>query len=281
MLRSYLYVPGDQPARLEKAIGLTGDRRPDALIIDLEDAVAASHKLAARTAAAALTGGKSHTVGPALFVRINAGDFDDLRAIIGPSLAGVVVPKATSISVGEVASVLQQAGSNAQILPLVETALGISTISNIAAIGGVTSLAIGEADLGSELGIAAQASWAWWPIRMNLVVASAAANLDAPTGPVSTEFRDLTEFEQSTTALLHAGFGSRPAIHPDQLPIINQIMKPSVADMDNARRLVERYDTALASGVGAVTDEHGRMVDEAIVRRARMLLNGAIHPQTS
>jgi citrate lyase subunit beta / citryl-CoA lyase len=274
MHRSYLYVPGDQPALLTKAFNLTGNSRPDAIIIDLEDAVAPTHKREARAAAAALT---AHVTPdrPAIFVRINVHDsidLDDLRAVSGPGLAGVVVPKASPESVATVAQALRSTGHQAAIVALVETAAALTHLNAIAAVPGVTSLALGEADLGSELGIATEAQWAWWPIRMNVVVASGTFGLEAPTGPVSVHFRDLEEYGRTTRDLLHAGFGARPAIHPSQIPIINSIMKPTPTDIEHARQIVDQHERAAANGIGVTTDADGAMTDEAVVRRYRRML---------
>jgi citrate lyase subunit beta / citryl-CoA lyase len=269
MLRSYLYVPGDQPARITKALTFEGEDRPDAIIIDLEDAVAASQKPMARAAAAALTAAPLTAGSSAIFVRVNAGVLDDVRAVMGPGLAGIVIPKASARSVSEVAELTDQ---NVSLIALIETAVGLAIVNEIAALPGVRTLAIGEADLGSELGIARDANQAWWPLRLKLVIASGAAGLEAPTGPVSTEFRDLTEFARTTRDLRDGGFGSRPAIHPAQVTVINAIMKPSPAEIEQARNSVERYDANLAAGIGVTTDEDGRMLDEAVIRRFRRML---------
>jgi citrate lyase subunit beta/citryl-CoA lyase len=104
------------------------------------------------------------------------------------------------------------------------------------------------------------------------VLASAAAGLAPPIGPVSTDFRDLVALQRSTEGLLRVGFGSRWAIHPAQVPVINQTFTPTPEQLEAARRLVERYDGALDQGIGVVVDEDGQMVDEAVVRAARRTL---------
>jgi citrate lyase subunit beta / citryl-CoA lyase len=271
MHRSYLYVPGDQPTLLTKALGLQGDNRPDVIIIDLEDAVAPNRKLVARDAAAKLAA-TSDADQPAIFVRINPGDLDDLSAVVGAGLGGVIVPKASPKSIAAAANHLAAANSAADLVALIETATGLASVNDIASVPGVSALAVGEADLGSELGIAEQATWAWWPIRMNLVIASATFGLEPPTGPVSTTFRDLTGFEQTTRDLRAAGFGARPAIHPAQVPIINAVMKPSAAEIEHARQLVDQYDQALALGLGVTTGADGAMIDEAVAGRYRRML---------
>ena len=91
-------------------------------------------------------------------------------------------------------------------------------------------------------------------------------------GPVSTDFRELDVLQVSTAALRRLGFGSRWAIHPAQVPVINQAFMATPEQLEAARRLVERYDGALDQGVGVCVDEDGHMVDEAVVRAARRIL---------
>jgi citrate lyase beta subunit len=100
----------------------------------------------------------------------------------------------------------------------------------------------------------------------------AGAGLAAPIGPVATDFQDPAGLRHSTDALRRLGFGSRWAIHPAQVPVINQIFTPAPDQVEAARRLVERYDDALDQGIGVCVDEDGRMVDEAVVRTARRVL---------
>jgi citrate lyase subunit beta/citryl-CoA lyase len=109
-------------------------------------------------------------------------------------------------------------------------------------------------------------------VRVQVVLASAAAGLAPPIGPISTDFRDLDALQYSTDALRRVGFGSRWAIHPAQVPVINQAFTPTPEQLEAARRLVERYDGAVDQGVGVCVDEDGNMVDEAVVRAARRIL---------
>jgi len=110
------------------------------------------------------------------------------------------------------------------------------------------------------------------PLRLQLVVASAAAGIAAPVGPTSTDFRDLDALRASTRALLRLGFRGRTAIHPAQVPVINEVFSPSPEEIEAARRLVTAYEDAERQGRGVLTDDHGRMVDVAVVRSARDVL---------
>ncbi|MFC6929162.1 aldolase/citrate lyase family protein [Actinomadura yumaensis] len=132
---------------------------------------------------------------------------------------------------------------------------------------------MGEADLRADLGVepgpdGRELLFA----RSQVVMASAAARIEAPIAPVSTDFRDLDSLRASTLALKRLGFQGRACIHPDQLPVVNAVFTPSAQEVARARDLVERYDAAIAAGTGVCLDERGRLVDEAVVRSARRLL---------
>ena len=103
-------------------------------------------------------------------------------------------------------------------------------------------------------------------------MASAAAGIGAPGGPVSTNFTDLEAFRAGTERLKRLGFGGRAVIHPAQVPVVHAVFTPSAEEVRRARDLVERFDAAVAAGSGVIVDDQGRMVDEAVVRVARNLL---------
>jgi citrate lyase subunit beta / citryl-CoA lyase len=135
-------------------------------------------------------------------------------------------------------------------------------------------LAIGEADLASELGIEVSPGdeREMLSARTMLVLASAAAGLDPPMGPVSTDFRDLDALRASSEALRRLGFRGRSCIHPAQVPVVNDVFTPTPVQLARAQHLVERYDAALAEGAGVITDDNGKMIDEAVVRGARRIV---------
>ena len=274
MNRSWLYVPGDRVDRVAKAASLDGSSRPDAVIFDLEDAVAPTAKADARaTVVAALT--TWATGAPEAWVRINgSGEWctHDVALVAPARPAGVVLPKATTQTLGAVARLLDDAGgADLPIVALVESAQGLIDAPAMARHPRVRNLAIGEIDLCAELGIIADPA-TLVPLRLQLVVASAAAGIAAPTGPVAIDFRNLNALADSTAGLRAIGFGARSAIHPDQVGVINAEFTPTDDELAAARELVDRYDAALAAGIGVVVDDSGRMVDEAVVRRARSML---------
>ena len=260
--RSYLYVPADRPEMLAKAAG----RGADALIVDLEDAVAPSRKLEARRILADFLPGPIET-----WVRVNSHRdllAGDVAAADGAS--GIVLAKADPDTLSQALSLTSQ-----PLIPLVETAAGLMAAVELASADGVVRLALGEADLCAELGVTltddgAEMIYA----RSQLVVASAAAGIDAPMGPVLTDFRDADGLRHSSEALARLGFGSRPAIHPAQVHIINEAFTPTPEQAADARDLIEAFDTALAAGAG-VGAADGVMFDEAVVRQARRVLDRA------
>jgi citrate lyase subunit beta/citryl-CoA lyase len=278
--RSYLYVPGDQAHKLQHALGSGAD----AIIADLEDAVATSSKVDARRVVAHWLATELDGDQPELWVRVNPSPrrlTEDVHAVVAPAVAGICLPKTHAPEqvrdLGELLAAAEQrvglAAGSIKVVALLESAAGLLSARAIAEQPRVWQVGLGELDLCAEVGIQPSADEReLLPIRVQVVLASAAAGLAPPIGPVSTDFRDLVALRQSTDALRRVGFGSRWAIHPAQVPIINQAFTPSPEEEEAARRLVELYDGALDRGVGVVVDEGGQMVDEAVVRAARRTL---------
>ena len=278
--RSYLFVPGEQARKLQHALGSGAD----AIIADLEDAVAPSAKADARRMVADWLATQLNGDHPELWVRVNASArllADDVHAAVGPAVTGVCLPKSHTPEqirrLGELLGAAEQraglAEGSIRIMPLLESAAGILSARAIAQEPRVWQLGLGELDLCAEVGIQPSADEReLLSIRVQVVLASAAAGLEPPVGPVSTDFRDLAALQRSTEALRRVGFGSRWAIHPAQVPVINETFTPTPGQLEAARRLVERYDRALDEGVGVCVGEDGHMVDEAVVRAARRIL---------
>jgi citrate lyase subunit beta/citryl-CoA lyase len=273
--RSYLYVPGDDAARLAKA----ESRGADAVIMDLEDGVAPAQKdEALHTVAAALATTAS---GVQRWVRLEpARVADDAPVLVGPHLAGIVLPKADAESVGALADLLggceRRAGlrpGGVRILPLVETAGALRRLDALAAAPRVLRLGMGEADLRAELGLeSGPEELELLPLRSAVVVVSAAAGLTAPVGSTTTQFRDLAAVRDSAVRLRALGFRARTAIHPAQVAVVNDVFTPSEEQVAVATEVVRAFEDAVASGRGAVPGPDGRMLDLAVVRSARDVL---------
>jgi citrate lyase subunit beta/citryl-CoA lyase len=263
--RSLLYVPGHRPDRFDKAWA-TG---ADGVIFDLEDAVPMSAKAEALDAVIAhLRGGGSPT---SAWVRINPGapGRREASALLDAGVAcGFVVPKATRQDL----DALHGLAPTTALIPLVESAPAVLEVAELAGASGVTTLAMGEVDLAADLalGSGTGADLVLWSIRTQVVVATSAAGRRGPVGPVSVEFDDLDAFAESTRILKSAGFSARQAIHPRQVAVVNEVFTPTGDEVAAARRLLE---LAAAADGGVCVDDQGRMVDEAVLRSARRILD--------
>ncbi|MCX4093851.1 HpcH/HpaI aldolase/citrate lyase family protein [Nocardia sp. alder85J] len=258
--RSWLYVPGDRADRIGKALAGPAD----AVILDLEDAVAAADKdLARRNVLTALA------AGPAAYVRMNAPDSAagaaDLRALAAApgALAGVRVPKCEDP--GELRRVADTLG--VPVYPVLESALGVEHALALATAHPlVAGISLGEADLAADLRVAGGEALSW--PRSRIVVAARAAGLPSPVQSVWTAVRDLDGLRGSTAAGRAAGFFGRSVIHPAQIPVVHEVCAPDPAETSWARELIE----GLAESGAAFVDRDGQFVDAAIVARARWLL---------
>ena len=257
--RSYLYVPGHRPDRFGKAAASGAD----AVIADLEDAVAPRDKDEARAAVAAWLASPPPV---AVWVRVNNHPdlLDaDLAMVARSAAAGVVMPKADPEAC-EASPVAVQA--------LIETAAGIRALDRITAQPRVVRLALGEADLCAELSVTPSADGReLWAIRSDVVVASAAAGLEPPVGPVPTDLDDEEALARTSRQLYGQGFGGRSVLHPRQVATVNEAFTPGPEEIQRARSVVAAH--AAADGGPAVLD--GTFVDGATVRLARRTLERA------
>ncbi|MGM7697954.1 HpcH/HpaI aldolase/citrate lyase family protein [Microbacterium sp. A84] len=276
-----LYAPADRPERFEKAL----TSGADAVVIDLEDAVAASRKTDARAAlidfAAAweVLGERA----PAVQVRINgigssAHDADLTAVAELPPTFGVRLPKTQS---AEDVAAVRAAAPGRQVHALLESALAIERAFEIAC-SGVSSIATGEADLRAELGVpagpAGEAGLAW--SRSRIVNAAAAAGLPAPLMAVYADVSDLAGLEASCRAGRALGFAGRTAVHPRQLEVIRRVFTPDATEIARAQSIVDRVRTAAADGTGAFALEDGTFIDIAMVRAAERVLAVGTNPST-
>lgn len=258
--RSYLFVPADRPERIGKAL----QSGADAVIVDLEDAVAPASKVQARAALG--TWLESPAAGPVL-VRVNAMQTPwhdgDLRLCARPAVHAIVVPKA------EDAGAL--VGLGKPVLPLIETAAGFDAVRAIAATPGVQRLLFGSIDFQVDLGIEGDDD-ALLFFRSQLVLASRLAGLDAPVDGVTTALDDELAVSKDTARARRLGFGAKLCIHPKQVATVNRGFTPDPAEIDWARRVL-----AAAEAGGAVAVD-GKMIDAPVVLRARAVL-GRVPPQ--
>ncbi|MFI7063178.1 HpcH/HpaI aldolase/citrate lyase family protein [Kribbella sp. NPDC050124] len=257
-----LYVPANRPDRFAKAVAAG----PDVVVFDLEDAVPVDDKVDARGWAVAWIA--AHASGP-VEVRVNAPGTpwieDDLAAVAAVPRIRIRLPKVESAA--DVHAVLEQVPS-ARITPLIESPLGLEKAFEIAtADPRVTSIALGEADLQSSLGVDGPAGLAW--ARGRLVAASRAAGLGAPMMSVYPHVNDLDGLRQTSLEGRALGFVGRTAIHPRQLAPIVECFTPTAVQVTEAEALLTAVEKAGVSTGGVIVLPDGRMVDPAMVGRAR------------
>ncbi|USU11581.1 CoA ester lyase [Sphingomonadaceae bacterium OTU29THOMA1] len=277
-LRSLLFVPGDRPERFDKAAASGAD----ALILDLEDSVAASAKQVARAAVAERVRGPRG--GVAVLVRVNPLDSDlladDLAALHGLSPDAIVMPKAEGAdSVRLLAARLVTAGIDAPILPIAtETPAAIFQLGSYAGAGvRLAGLTWGAEDLPAAIGAATSRETdgrytAPYQMVRALALFGAHAAGVAAIETVYPAFRDLEGFDAYARAAARDGFTGMMAIHPTQVATINAAFTPDAAQVAEARAIVAAFASAPDAGALQVD---GRMVDAPHLKQARRILDRA------
>ncbi len=277
-LRSLLFVPGDRPERFDKAAASGAD----ALILDLEDSVAASAKDAARAAVA--TRLRAERGGVAVFVRINPLDTDlsseDLVALRGLSPDAIVLPKAEgAASVRLLAERLTEAGIDAPILPIAtETPAAIFQLGSYAACGvALAGLTWGAEDLPAAIGAATSReddgryTAPYEMVRSLALFGAHAAGVPA-IETVYPAFRDVEGLAAYAKRAARDGFTGMMAIHPAQVATINAAFTPDAAQIAHARAIVAAFAAQPEAGALQVD---GRMVDAPHLKQARRILDRA------
>lgn len=254
LIRAPLFVPATRPDRFAKAAA----SGTDAVILDLEDAVAPDQKAAAR---AALDTGFTEL--PVL-VRINAGGTEwhaeDLAAIRALRPAAVILPKAENAA--EIAS-LAAGLDGVPLIALVETARGLANARAIADLPGVRRLAFGSIDFCADLGCAHERD-ILLPVRLELVLASRLGGIAAPMDGVTVRLDTPGATRDDVRHARALGMSGKLCIHPRQIAEVQEGFAPSTEELAWALRV-------LASGDGAVS-VNGQMVDEPVRIRARSIL---------
>lgn len=272
-LRSLLFVPGDRPDRMEKALASGAD----ALILDLEDSVAPARKAEARDAVAAFLQRSERPI--ALFVRINplGGAYarDDLEAIVPADPDGLVLPKAESAADVETLA----SSTSIRILPIAtETPAAMFGLGSYGRVRDrLIGLTWGAEDLPAAMG-ATSARETDGRYTAPIEIARAMALFAAHAAGVAAIETVYPDFRDAQGLAAYAGRGARDgftgmmAIHPDQIAIINDAFTPSASDVAAARTIVDAFAAAPDAGVLAI---EGRMVDAPHLAQARRLLERA------
>ena len=285
-LRSWLFIPGDS----EKKLGKVDACGADAVILDLEDSVAAANKPAGRALVAAFVGERPRGARPGqLWVRINPFDsgltLDDLVAVVGAAPDGIMLPKCDGPNdihrLSHYLDALEaQAGvapGSIKIVPVAtETAAAPFTLGAYAGAGldRLLGLTWGAEDLSAALGASSNLDLAGgWALTYRLVrsltlLGAKAAGIQA-IDTLYVDFRDEAGLRESSRAARAEGFTGRLAIHPAQVAAINASFMPSPEEIAHAQRIVAAF--AAAPGVGTVGLD-GRMVDLPHLKQAESLL---------
>ncbi|MES2699104.1 MAG: CoA ester lyase [Pseudomonadota bacterium] len=289
-LRSWLFVPGDSERKLDKA----GTCGADAVVIDLEDAVAPEGKAMARTQAARwLSAHRQHVLAGAAtsrWVRINAFDSnlwrEDLAVVLAGRPDGIMVPKAKGpeqmrMLSAEMYELEQRNGiapNATRIIPMVgETAVSALTIPAYASdeLPRLAGITWGAQDLAAAIGATRSrdgktGEWTdtFRMVRSQTLLAAHSRKVAAIETPCA-EFADLKGLKAMAEAAKADGFTGMLAIHPDQVPVINLAFAPTDKEAAEARRIVELF--AANPGAGALPLD-GRMVEQPHLMQARRLL---------
>ena len=283
-VRSWLFVPGDSERKLQKS----ANSPADALILDLEDSVAANRKYEARGLVAELLRGR-RPGSAGLWVRINplgsSEALQDLAAVVAAVPDGIVLPKADSpadvIRLGHYLDALEaQHGIERRIgiLPIAaETARAPFTLGDYSRfqLPRMIGLTWGAEDLSAALGAASnQANGGVWDFTYGLarslcLMAAKACGVQA-IETVQADFRDLARLQRSSVEASREGFTGRLAIHPDQVEVINEAFTPSAATIEHARKVVALFGANPGAGV---LDLNGAMVDLPHLKQALRMLD--------
>jgi citrate lyase subunit beta/citryl-CoA lyase len=265
--RSFLIFPGNDERKLAGALSSGAD----AVVLDLEDGVAAGAKDDAR----ALVSSFVDAPGPAVrLVRVNdpagehwAGDVEVVASL--QTAVGVVVPKASPSSVDRAAE------TGCPLVALVEDAAGVRDADALAGRPAVAALALGRADLEASLGLVPDGSGAeLLYARSRLVVASSAAGIRTPIDGPCLDVRDDAALERETTAARALGFRGKLCIHPAQVPVVHRALAPTSAEVARARGVVAAWEAIVARG-DAVGVVDGALVDLPVAKRAEAVIRAS------
>src|SRR5438105_10280493 len=268
-VRSLLFAPGSDERKLVKALASAAD----AVVADLEDAVAPGEKTAARGLVRDIFAAAAEEPRPLRLVRVNAvgTEFhdDDMAAVAAIAPDAIVLPKATADAV----DALGTAGP--PLVAIVETAQGVRLAYEIASQPRVAALQIGAVDLGAEVGLEPRPDGLEiLYVRSKVVLDSAAAGLRPPFDVVHLDIHDDEGLEAECRLARSLGLRGKACIHPAQVPIVNRVFAPSEAEIEWARKVVEAHEQADREGRGVLA-LNGAMVDLPVVERARRILKEA------
>ncbi|MEX3947979.1 CoA ester lyase [Paraburkholderia sp. EG287B] len=262
-MRSFLFVPGSKPERFAKALAAGAD----AVIVDLEDAVADVDKASARAHVA--DAARTFVAAPVrVLLRINGAGTqwfeDDLSLAVLDGIDGIVLPKAENAAALTAVAVATQK----PIWPIIESAEGVWNALEVARMPGVERLIFGSVDF--ELDLDCDGSWdALLHARSRIVLASRVAGIQSPVDGVTVAIDDERQLAHDASKARSLGFGGKLCIHPRQVAAVNAAFSPSADEITKARKIVEAYERA----EGGAVSVDGRMVDLPVLLKARRIVS--------
>jgi citrate lyase subunit beta/citryl-CoA lyase len=281
-IRTALFVPGNRPDRVDKAVKTASD----VVIIDLEDAVPYSQKKETRPVVREKI--LNYQERPVL-VRINALDTeffqDDLNAVVVEGLVCIMVPKVeTAAQIQEInRGLLEMEAKNGMrpggisIIPLIESSLAVENVFQIVSQRTdperLFTVAFGAADFALDMGfeITKTGEELLYP-RARIAVACRAAGVEPPLDtPFMIDLKDFEALEADIKRACQLGFQGKLCIHPNQVDICNQLFSPSKEEIQYAQKVIQAFDEAEAGGSAAIQLE-GKFVDYPVVERCRRIL---------
>ena len=282
-MRSWLFAPGDSDKKMNKA----ADGEADIVILDLEDAVVESGKADARNAIAELLRSKDEAHRARLWVRVNPLDgkwtADDLAIVMPARPGGIMLPKSRGradveeldrqMTALEVENGIEP-GSTPVIALVTETAAAMFTTGDYAGAPRLVGMTWGAEDLADSLGVQSnkdfEGEFAFtYKLARSLCLLGAAAAEVVPVETIDTNFRDLEGLRKRAIEVRRQGYRGMLAIHPAQVPVINEAFTPSEEEVAEAREIVAHFEDN--PGAGAI-GWRGGMLDRPHLSRARQLL---------
>ncbi len=263
---TYLFVPGNRPDRCDKALA----SRADAVIVDLEDAVAAADKISARASFVAWYAAAKFAPERVL-LRINdpstAWFKDDMAVIHETAVRGVVLPKVEGrAQIERIASALPADGF---VVALVETAKRIVDVDALAHAPRLQRIAFGTLDYALDLDLTGDERGLIYP-ACRIALASRAAGIGSPIAGVTPDIGDESKLLADLALARACGFGAKLCIHPKQVEAVHAAMQPTDVEIAWARRVA----AAVESGAGVVQLD-GKMVDRPVIEKAMHVLGRA------
>lgn len=270
--RSYLFVPGDRPERFAKALASGAD----AVVLDLEDAVAPAAKAGARAEVAQALTSLPTEHRARCVVRLNDPATpwfeEDLAAMRAAGAPALMWPKAEDPAL---LARCQAAWPAPALLPLIESAAGVQAAPALARLPGVQRLVFGTLDYALDMGLAGPlaASLGLDAAAARIALASRLAGLAPPVAGVTAVLDDPAALREDLQRAMAHGYQAKLCIHPRQVAAVHALLAPSPAELDWARRVLAALDGP--AGTAGALQVDGRMVDKPLIERARRLLQAA------